>query len=585
MNATEHYRAARDRLMALDPTEVAEKFVWPEFEHFNFGLDWFDALGADPVRGDQPALIVTGDAGTTRLSFAELSTRSTRVAGWFQSLGVTRGDKFMMMLDNEVELWEAMLAAIKIGAVILPTTVMLNPEALASRIQRAGVNWVLTNQQNITKFSELQAHGVEMSDIGLVVTGDTPVAGTHAFADAYTSEVRFVIDGPTPADAEMLVYFTSGTTSEPKMVLHTQQSYSVGHFSTLYWLGVNGDDVHLNISSPGWGKHAWSSFFGPWIGEATILSVNYARFDASTMLDVIEEFDVTSLCAPPTVWRMLIHADMGRIDNPPRNAVSAGEPLNLSTLEKVRDAWGVTIRDGYGQTETTLQIATTPGLEVPAGALGKPLPGFNVELVDEVTEELIVGPGSGQVALRLDPGPVGLTPGYYRDAERNLEVFGNTLYLTGDLMSRDDDGVYTYVGRADDLFKASDYKLSPFELENGLMGYPSIAEVAVVPSPDPVRTAVPKAYVVLAPGHTPTPETAQAIFAHARTVLPPYGRIRRLAFVTELPKTVSGKIRRVVLREDEIHAHGDQGQHTAQVIAARTTTEGFGHEYTDAQFR
>src|SRR5699024_8038451 len=236
---------------------------------------------------------------------------------------------------------------------------------------------------------------------------------------------------------------------------------------TLYWWGVNGDDVHLNISSPGWGKHAWSSFFGPWIGEATILSVNYARFDASTMLDVIEEFDVTSLCAPPTVWRMLIHADMGRIDNPPRNAVSAGEPLNLSTLEKVRDAWGVTIRDGYGQTETTLQIATTPGLEVPAGALGKPLPGFNVELVDEVTEELIVGPGSGQVALRLDPGPVGLTPGYYRDAERNLEVFGNTLYLTGDLMSRDAEGIYSYIGRADDLFKAADYKLSPFELENG----------------------------------------------------------------------------------------------------------------------
>src|SRR5699024_7071296 len=215
-------------------------------------------------------------------------------------------------------------------------------------------------------------------------TGDNPVAGTHAFIDAYAATTPFVIDGPTPADAEMLVYFTSGTTSEPKMVLHTQQSYSVGHFSTLYWLGVNADDVHLNISSPGWGKHAWSSFFGPWIGEATILSVNYARFDAGTILDVIEEFDVTSLCAPPTVWRMLIHADMGRINTPPRNAVSAGEPLNLSTLEKVRDAWGVTIRDGYGQTETTLQIATTPGLNVPAGALGKPLPGFNVELVDEV---------------------------------------------------------------------------------------------------------------------------------------------------------------------------------------------------------
>lgn len=585
MNVTEQYRAARDRLMALAPNDVAEQFTWPEFEHFNFGLDWFDAIAQDPERADQPALIVTGDAGTSRLTFAQLSARSTQVAGWFQSLGVSRGDKFIMMLDNEVELWEAMLAAIKIGAVILPTTVMLDSRALASRIQRAGVDWALTNQQNIHKFADLADFDINPESVGLFVTGNTSVDGAHAYIDAYASTHEFVVDSPTPADAEMLVYFTSGTTSEPKMVLHTQESYSVGHFSTLYWLGVNADDVHLNISSPGWGKHAWSSFFAPWIGEATVLAVNYARFDAETMLRVLEEFSVTSLCAPPTVWRMLIHADMGQVTNPPTNALSAGEPLNLSTLESVRDTWGVTIRDGYGQTETTLQIATTPGLDVPAGALGKPLPGFAVELVDEVSDEVISGPGTGQVALRLDPKPVGLTPGYYRDEERNMQAFGSDLYLTGDLMSRDEHGIYSYVGRADDLFKASDYKLSPFELENGLMGYPSISEVAVVPSPDPIRTAVPKAYVVLAPGYSPTPETAAGIFVHARSALQPYARIRRLEFVTELPKTVSGKIRRVALRHDEIQAHGDQGHQTADMLAARKTTEGFGHEYSDAQFR
>lgn len=585
MNVTEQYRAARDRLMALAPNDVAEQFTWPEFEHFNFGLDWFDAIAQDPERADQPALIVTGDAGTSRLTFAQLSARSTQVAGWFQSLGVSRGDKFIMMLDNEVELWEAMLAAIKIGAVILPTTVMLDSRALASRIQRAGVDWALTNQQNIHKFADLADFDINPESVGLFVTGNTSVDGAHAYIDAYASTHEFVVDSPTPADAEMLVYFTSGTTSEPKMVLHTQESYSVGHFSTLYWLGVNADDVHLNISSPGWGKHAWSSFFAPWIGEATVLAVNYARFDAETMLRVLEEFSVTSLCAPPTVWRMLIHADMGQVANPPTNALSAGEPLNLSTLESVRDTWGVTIRDGYGQTETTLQIATTPGLDVPAGALGKPLPGFAVELVDEVSDEVISGPGTGQVALRLDPKPVGLTPGYYRDEERNMQAFGSDLYLTGDLMSRDEHGIYSYVGRADDLFKASDYKLSPFELENGLMGYPSISEVAVVPSPDPIRTAVPKAYVVLAPGYSPTPETAAGIFVHARSALQPYARIRRLEFVTELPKTVSGKIRRVALRHDEIQAHGDQGHQTADMLAARKTTEGFGHEYSDAQFR
>lgn len=585
MNVTAHYRAARDRLLALDPTEVTEQFHWPEFEHFNFGLDWFDAIAEDPQRADQPALIVTGDSGTTALTFAELSARSTKVAGWFQSLGVSRGDKFMMMLDNEVELWEAMLAAIKIGAVILPTTVMLDTKALASRIQRAGVDWALTNQQNIHKFHDVAQFGVNAHDVGLVVTGLQPVVGTYAYTDTYVSTCQFTIDGPTPADAEMLVYFTSGTTSEPKMVLHTQQSYSVGHFSTLYWLGVHADDVHLNISSPGWGKHAWSSFFAPWIGEATVLAVNYARFDADTMLQVIEDFSVTSLCAPPTVWRMLIHADMGRLPNPPRNALSAGEPLNFATLEKVRQAWDVTLRDGYGQTETTLQIATPPGLDVPAGALGKPLPGFAVELVDEHTAAVINGPGTGQVALRLSPKPIGLTAGYYLDEARNTAAFGSELYLTGDLMSRDADGVYSYVGRADDLFKASDYKLSPFELENGLMGYPPISEVAVVPSPDPIRTAVPKAYVVLSPGYSPSAETAKDIFAHARTALPPYARIRRLEFVAALPKTVSGKTRRVALRSEEIHVHGDQGQHTAEVLAARTSTDGFGHEYSDAQFR
>ncbi|NWN87684.1 MAG: AMP-binding protein [Micrococcaceae bacterium] len=585
MTVTEQYRAARDRLMALDPNDVAEQFTWPTFEHFNFGLDWFDAIAQDPARADQPALIVTGDAGTRTLTFAQLSARSTQVAGWFQSLGVSRGDKFMMMLDNEVELWEAMLAAIKIGAVILPTTVMLDPNALASRIKRAGVDWALTNQQNIHKFDGLSDAGIDPAGVELVVTGNAPVAGIHAYNDAYTSTHDFTIDSPTPADAEMLVYFTSGTTSEPKMVLHTQESYSVGHFSTLYWLGVTANDVHLNISSPGWGKHAWSSFFAPWIAEATVLSVNYARFDADTMLNVIDEFAVTSLCAPPTVWRMLIHADMGRLPNPPTNALSAGEPLNLATLEKVREAWDVTIRDGYGQTETTLQIATTPGLDVPAGALGKPLPGFEIELVDEVKGDVITGAGTGQVALRLDPQPVGLTPGYYLDDERNVQAFGSDLYLTGDLMSRNAHGVYTYVGRADDLFKASDYKLSPFELENGLMGYPPISEVAVVPSPDPMRTAVPKAYVVLAPGYSPTSETAEAIFVHARSALQPYARIRRLEFVTELPKTVSGKIRRVALRHDEIQVHGDEGQHTADVLATRTTTDGFGHEYSDVQFR
>ncbi|PXA77227.1 AMP-binding protein [Auritidibacter sp. NML100628] len=574
MTVTETYRAYRDDLLRLreDLDQARKSFSWPEIDHFNFTSDWFDQLAADPVRGDQPALIIANEAGVDiSLTFRELAERAARVAVWFQSLGMGRGDKLMVMLDNQVELWEAMLAAIKLGVVVLPTTTMLAPQAIISRLERAQVRWAMTNTDNLDKF----ANCADQLD-GLITTGEA-TDQAHGFTREATGELTD--PGLTDAAETMLIYFTSGTTSEPKMVTHTQYSYAVGHFSTLYWMGLRPGDVHLNIASPGWGKHAWSSFFTPWIAEATILVFNYRRFDPEALMELMDRQQVTSLCVPPTVWRMLIQADLTQLSTPPTVALSAGEPLSASIIEHVRRDWGVDIRDGYGQTESTLQIANTPGQELTPGALGRPLPGYQVELMDQDTEDIISGPGEGQVVLRLDPRPGGLTPGYYRDDERNAEAFSQGVYRTGDVMKRDESGVYTYVSRADDLFKASDYKLSPFELESGLIQHPAVLEVAVVPSPDAIRMAVPKAYIVLAQGYEPTEETARSIYEFGRETLPPYGRVRRFQF-SQLPKTISGKIRRVQLRRQEQELHGDDGQKTPPVV-----TEGFDVEFAEAQLR
>jgi acetyl-CoA synthetase len=323
--------------------------------------------------------------------------------------------------------------------------------------------------------------------------------------------------------------------------------------------------VHLNISSPGWAKHAWSCFFAPWIAEATIYLYNYSRFDPAALLERIRADGVTTFCAPPTVWRMLIKADLSGGPGAIREAVAAGEPLNPEVVEQVRARWGLTIRDGYGQTETTASVGNTPGSQVKPGSMGRPLPGVPVVLVDPLTGE--VG-DEGEICLDLSARPLSLMTGYQGDPERHAEAMAGGYYHTGDVATRDEEGYISYVGRTDDVFKASDYKISPFELESVLIEHPAVTEAAVVPVPDPVRAAVPKAYVALAPGHEPSRETALSILRHAREGLAPFQRIRRLEFA-ELPKTISGKIRRVELRQREEELSGSGGSPT---------------EYSDADF-
>jgi acetyl-CoA synthetase len=536
--STAVFRAARDFLLdhRTDYETAYAKFAWPEFSSFNWALDWFDA---DLARGElahAPALRITG-AGAAELTFAELSERSNRVANGLRGLCVRRGDRVMLMLGNVAPLWEVMLAAMKLGAVVVPATTLLTPSDLAERVARARVRFVVVASGDAAKLEGLAP------EVRRVVVGGA--AGCIDYAELSQADAAFMPDRPTAPDEPMLLYFTSGTTAKPKLVLHSHRSYPVGALSTMYWLGLRPGDLHLNVSSPGWAKHAWSCFFAPWNAGGTVFIHNQPRFAARGLLDAIVEHRVTTLCAPPTVWRMLIQEDLAGWRVALRELTGAGEPLNPEVIERVRKAWGLTIRDGYGQTETTAQIGNPPGQRVRPGSMGRPLPGYRIRLLDLDDEDA----EEGVVCVALGAPPAGLMRGYLND-DGSIEPVAGAVYRTGDVASRDPDGYLTYVGRADDVFKASDYRISPFELESVLIEHAAVAEAAVVPAPDALRLAVPKAFLALAAGVEPSRETAASIFAHIHERLAPYKRVRRIEFF-ELPKTISGKIRRVELRRLE----------------------------------
>ncbi len=542
---------ARDFLLAHreDYQRAYREFRWPVLDRFNWAIDFFDPM----ARGNQrPALWIVEDGGTeTKLSFAELAERSSRAANWLRDLGVRRGDRLLMMLGNVAPLWECMLAAMKLGAVIIPATTLLNRDDLVDRFARGRVRHVVAGADNAGKFADLPGDYTRIA-----VGGSAP--GWQRWETAYAAPADFAADGETRATDPLLLYFTSGTTAKPKLVLHSQQSYPVGHLSTMYWLGAQPGDIHLNISSPGWAKHAYSCVFAPWNAGATVFMLNQPRFNAKTLLDAIARCGVTTFCAPPTVWRMLIQQDLRAWKTALREVVGAGEPLNPEIIDQVRAAWGLTVRDGYGQTETTLQIGNMPGQTVKPGSMGRPAPGYRIKLLDADGAEQ----QEAEICLALDPPPLGLMQGYQGDDGAILPLPG-AAYRTGDIGMRDADGYLTYVGRADDVFKASDYRISPFELESTLIEHPAVAEAAIVPSPDPIRLAIPKAFISLAASHSPTRDTALAIFLHIRAHLAPYKRVRRLEFA-DLPKTISGKIRRVELRTAEAARATQSGRAEAE---------------------
>ena len=540
--ATSAFRAARDQLLDLrtDGPRAAAEFVWPDVgDHFNWAVDWFDVIAQG---NDAVALwIVEEDGSEQKVTFAEMARRSDQVANWLASLGVKRGDHVMLMLGNQVELWEAMLAIMKLGAVILPTSTVLGTADLADRVDRAGVRHVIVNPEDAGKFDGVAGEYTR------IVVGEAGGWTSFADSEAASDEKPGVVVDTSDAS---IIYFTSGTTSKPKMVVHTQSSYPVGHLTTTYWLGVQKHDVHLAISSPGWGKHAWSCFFAPWIAEATVFVYNYGKFDPAALRRQLDRAEVTTFCAPPTVWRMLIQSALGDRPASLREILSAGEPLNPEVISQVQRAWGLVIRDGYGQTETTAIIANAPGSALKAGSMGLPLPGVHVALVNPITGAT---EDEGEICLDLSSPAVNLMAGYYGDPERSADVVRDGFFHTGDVASRDENGYITFIGRTDDIFKSSDYKVSPFEVESALIEHPAVAEAAVVPAPDDTRLNITKAYVVLAAGWDATEETALEVLRHARVSLPPFMRVRRIEFF-ELPKTSSGKIRRVELRERENEA-------------------------------
>jgi acetyl-CoA synthetase len=519
------------------PDEAARTFQWPDIRYFNWARDYFDRVAAG---NEKPALRLVDDQGMDEVvSFAALAHRSDQVANWLADLGVSPGDRVLVMLGNVAALWETMLAAIKLATVIIPATTLLQHTDLEDRLQRGRVRAVIVDCAHAGEFE-----GLDGAPIRISVGGALP--GWHRFEDSYDCDPRRRDRAPTPADALMLLYFTSGTTAKPKLVAHSHTSYPVGHLTTAYWIGLRRGDTHLNLSSPGWAKHAWSSFFAPWNAEATVLAYQYQRFNAAALLDQLVRCRVTTFCAPPTVWRLLIQENLRQWPVALREVVGAGEPLNPEIIERVRQAWGLTIRDGFGQTETTAQIGNPPRQPMKAGSMGRPLPGYSVALIAADGRE----GDEGEICLDLRQRPVGLMQGYLDDPSKTAEVMRDGYYHSGDMAVRDSEGFITYVGRMDDVFKSSDYRISPFELESVLIEHPAVAEAAVVPSPDPVRLSVPKAYVVPAPGALADAATARSILDYVRDRVSPYKRIRRIEF-GDLPKTISGKIRRVDLRQAE----------------------------------
>ncbi len=512
MSFRSEFEQARDFLILhrADYDYAYEHFQWPKLDKFNWALDYFDSMAEG---NHKPALWFVDENGREeKYSYSDLSLRSNQVANYLRHLGIQRGDHLLLMVGNDTSQWEILLAALKIGAVIVPTSSLLSSEELEDRMLRGSVRAIVTTKAESARFN-ISASGIAK------VTVDGVVSGWSDYAEAVQEKTDFFPEGVTRVTDPIVLYFVSGMTAKPKMVIHTHLTYAVGNLSTMYWMGLRPGDLHMNISSAGWAEHIWSNSFAPWNAEAAVFVYKQSRFSAVRELEAITKYYVTSLSAPPTVWRLFLAEDLSSYKTSLREVVSVGEPLEPNIIQKVEGAWGLTIRDGYGQTETTMLIGNTPGQNVKG--LGRPLPGIKIQLLDKSGEAT----NDGEICV-----------------ERRQELFH-----TSDLASRDEKGYFIFLGRADEIFKCSDYRISPYEIEAVLLEHPAIREVAVIPSPDPLRLAVPKAVVFLAKGIEPTKDVALSIMIHTRAKLAPFKRVRRVEF-SDLPKSVSGNIRRLELR-------------------------------------
>ena len=521
-------------------------------EHFNFGFDVIDRWAEDHTK---LALISVSPDGlqAEKHTFWELKVGSNRFANLLRGLGVGKGDRVLIMLPRIPQWYVAILGMIKLGVVAMPATTLCTPRDIEYRVNQAEATAVITDAENATKVEEAVAACPSLKHL-IVAQGErrgwTSWEGEMAQASARLEGVE-----ATRSDDPMLVYFTSGTVGYPKMVLHTQASYAIAHTATArLWQDLRSTDLHWAISDTGWAKVAYGKLFGQWTEGATILQHNaQGRFDAALTLRVLERYGVTSFCAPPTAFRMLVLEDLARHDlSSLRHCTSAGEPLNPEVMRVWQEGTGHVIYDGYGQTETVLLVGNFRCLPVKAGSMGRPMPGYEIAIVDEDLAE--VAPGEeGQIALRVKPRrPLGLMKEYWKGPEMMEEAFQGDWYLTGDKATQDEEGYLWFVGRADDVIISAGYRIGPFEVESALLEHPAVAESAVVGSPDEMRGNVVKAFVILKPDYVPSDELTLSLQEHVRNTTAPYKYPRLVEFVSELPKTISGKIRRTELRQREV---------------------------------
>ncbi len=528
--------------------EAYEKFHWPHLTQFNWAIDYFDTI----ARGNKKlALICADENGMERkVTYEDMRKRSNQVANFLRDLGLSKGDRVIVMMDTSVELYELILGIMKAGGAIIPAATSLPPKDVADRIERGNVKFAVAHSAYVDKF-EKAGEILNTLKAKIVVGDTTPCRDEENCWINFNESTKYPLDYAPPfitySTDELFLFFTSGTTSKPKLVIHTHTSYPVGHLTTMYWIGVKPGDIHYNISAPGWAKFAWSSFFAPWNAEATILTYRYKQFIAKDVLKIIEKYGVNTLCAPLSVLKLFTLEDLSQYNFKIREFLSAGEPLNPEVVKKIEDAFGVPVREGYGQTETTALVGNFKGEPRKEGSMGKPAPGYRIALLNDQLEE--VKPGEdGQISIEIYPTrPLGLTVGY-DDPQRNKEIFKGGWYLTGDSAYRDEDGYLYFIGRTDDVFKSLDYRISPFEVESELMEAEPVMEAAVVPTVDDRGRIVPKAFIVLKPDYRPTRETALDIFRFIRDNIAPYKRPRSIEFMQEFPKTVSMKIMRRELR-------------------------------------
>jgi acetyl-CoA synthetase/medium-chain acyl-CoA synthetase len=535
--------------------ETRRSFAWQVSDDYNFALDTIGHWATEP---DRLAMLWLGaDGREERYTFVHFDEASSRLAHALDRLGIQKGDRVLVMLPRVPEWWETMLGLMKLGAIGIPCTTLLTSKDIQYRAELAGATAIVTDGAGAEKFAQVRAQCPAMR-LALVV-GETEESaapdgcvGYHPAVDISSptwDERRTVSSDPA------LIYFTSGTVGYPKMVLHTHASYPIGHTAVTgrYWLDLTPDDLHWNLSEMGWAKAAWSNFYGPW-GNGAALFIQDARgkFNARETLELLAKYPITTFCAPPTAYRLLVQEDLASYQLAAlRHCVGAGEPLNPEVIDAWQRATGLTIHDGYGQTETVLLCGNFPGEAVRPGSMGKPAPGFDLAVIGHDSAEL--GPNQeGDIAVRVQPTrPLGLFQEYWQTADAMARSFKGEWYLTGDRAYRDADGYFWFVGRADDVIISAGYRIGPFEVESALVEHPAVVESAVVASPDPVRGEIVKAYVILAPGYAASDQLATELQDHVKTVTAPYKYPREIEFVTELPKTISGKIRRVELRDRE----------------------------------